>query len=457
MRGRALTWGDRMGFMKRFIIQSLVIGTVLTQGNLSHSMADERSLALSSPTADDFFQSRLGTPLVSGNRAELLIEGTEFYPRRLEMIRSAQHTIDISTFLWCDDEAGLTVARELVQAIKRGVRVRPIVDFFNIYPHEQVYGMLQSAGSPVLIYNPPEWGLDRIYEHSLHEKVMIVDGRRVLTGGANLCNEYMVGGERKLWRDLEVYFEGPLSSVVQTRFDQTWNWMAKTDYSVRKMATRRAADPTGMAFPIKKYKIYLEKTPSDARVAGNDKGLFFQQQSYRDRSQGQMLKAALVDLLDKAKSDIRIYTPYYIPPRAIEDALIRAVSRGVKVTVITNSAETNDADPAKYAALSHYRKSINGGVELREYQSRMMHVKGVMIDQELLFLGSHNLTHRSFNVNGEVGVFFDNSEMLSRFSKAWEEDLLHSHPISHIELEKLQGSISGVLKSLLFGLFEGEI
>ena len=425
---------------------------------LDHLRAEGReNLFLKTRESRELFQRTLGMRPVGGNRTELLIEGPEFFPRRLEMIRNAKRTIDISTFLWCDDESGLAVAQALVDATQRGVRVRPIVDFFNIYPHDQVYGMLARAGAPVLVYNPPNWGLDRITEHALHEKVMVVDGKSVLTGGANLCNEYMIGGVRKLWRDMEVYFEGPLVEVVQSRYDDTWNWMAKTDYRVSKMATRRAADPFGTPFPRMRYRIYKEKTPVDVAPKGNDDGLYFLQQSYRNAKQGSQLKRALVELFDRAQESIKIYTPYYVPPSELEDALIRASKRGVKVTVITNSPETNDAEPARYAAIRHYRKSINGGVEIRQYLPVMMHVKGLMVDDTILHMGSHNLTHRSFEINGEIGVFLDNPEIAQRFAQAWEYDLTQSEEVTYLTLEKLQHSIKGILKTLLFGAFEEQI
>src|SRR5688500_9642380 len=77
------------------------------------------------PTVDDHLQRLAGEPVTLWNRTQLYVDGPEFFPIRLEMIRNARHTIDLITFLWCDDEAGMAVAKALADASRdRGVRVR---------------------------------------------------------------------------------------------------------------------------------------------------------------------------------------------------------------------------------------------------------------------------------------------------------------------------------------------
>src|SRR5690606_34307102 len=137
--------------------------------------------------------------------------------------RRARRSIDIATFLWCDDESGLTIARELARAAQRGVRVRVLISFFNTKPSHRVEAILKSSGIQILEVNPPFWGLDLIQDVN-HEKIMVVDGRESLVGGANLCNEYMLGGGgSQLWREMELWTWGPLNARIQKRYDDTWN------------------------------------------------------------------------------------------------------------------------------------------------------------------------------------------------------------------------------------------
>src|SRR5690349_6953309 len=88
-----------------------------------------------------------GQQIQSGNQIDLLINGKSFFPVRMALIEQAKRTIDLGTFLWCDDFAGFLMAKKLIEAKNRGVKIRVYVDFFNLYrPHEKVYKLLRKAG-----------------------------------------------------------------------------------------------------------------------------------------------------------------------------------------------------------------------------------------------------------------------------------------------------------------------
>ena len=192
------------------------------------------SFSMANPSLQVLLGETTGERVYTQNSVELLVDGPEFYPRRLKLIQQANRTIDLITYLWCDDEAGIRIAQELAAAIRRGVRVRATVEFLNFAKkHDQVYEILERAGSPVLVYNPPYWGLTELNNHSAHEKIMIVDGEVALVGGANLCEEYMIGGPRGLWRDFEVEVRGPVIERIQSRYDTFWNRNARVDLEAR--------------------------------------------------------------------------------------------------------------------------------------------------------------------------------------------------------------------------------
>ena len=67
---------------------------------------------------------------ISNNRdfASILEKGEESLLLRLHMIKAAQKSIDIQTFIWVNDEAGHLVLAELLEAAKRGVKVNIIID-----------------------------------------------------------------------------------------------------------------------------------------------------------------------------------------------------------------------------------------------------------------------------------------------------------------------------------------
>src|SRR5262249_24942719 len=67
-------------------------------------------------------------PLVPGNKIEPLLNGDATYPAMLEAIRNAKHPLSLETYIFDRDETGLTFAKELGAAVRRGVEVRVLID-----------------------------------------------------------------------------------------------------------------------------------------------------------------------------------------------------------------------------------------------------------------------------------------------------------------------------------------
>jgi len=355
------------------------------------------------------YERLAGAPWRSGNQVRLMVDGPEFYPRRLELIRGARKTIDLQAYLWCTDEAGFTVADELIAAKKRGVRVRVIIDFLNIKPHRAIYKKIQQAGIPLVIYNPPQW-FGNINKR-LHEKVMTVDGKHVLLGGANLCSEYMIDRpQERVWHDLELELSGPAVEDMQARFDQTWNWMA----------SRRT-------FGRKRLPLFRDPTPVNSLANGAAWALYQYQQPYLFPGQNLRFIDMFADLISRAAKRVVVYAPYLLMKPKVENALLEAARHGMEVRIFTNSKESNDmAVLLAGGAFSHYRKLLQAGIRIHEIQERTLHAKAVFIDGPTgrwLSAGSHNLTHRSFGLNGEANLLTDDPVAIERFERMVHEDL----------------------------------
>ncbi|MCC7442895.1 MAG: phosphatidylserine/phosphatidylglycerophosphate/cardiolipin synthase family protein [Bdellovibrionales bacterium] len=358
-------------------------------------------------------QTLSGEPFTRGNRFELLVDGPEFYPARLEMIRNARHTIDLTTFLWCDDESGLAVAEALASAAReRNVRVRVIVDWANDKPHARGYQTMRDAGVEMLIFNPLSWGVLNALKR-MHQKTMIVDGTELLLGGANLCDEYMVPhAARGLWRDLELRVRGPQVSRVQARIDATWNWMAQEDNANRIQEgaplLRRYEEPT----PVPRHP-----------EAGTARGIFLYQQP-RIRPEDEARHIELYrQLLLSARERIILYDAYLIPPRDLEEALKDRARKGVSVDIITNSLKSNDMGQVFVSSsLSHFGRLMRAGVRIWEAKERTYHAKGFLIDRSALSVGSHNFTNHSHRNNGESNLLTDQPEAIDRFERMFAED-----------------------------------
>ena len=75
-----------------------------------------------------------GSPLIKGNRVELLVDGPATYAAMLKVIQGAKHHINMETFIFEDDEEmGRKLADLFVRKRAEGVQVNLIYDSCLLY------------------------------------------------------------------------------------------------------------------------------------------------------------------------------------------------------------------------------------------------------------------------------------------------------------------------------------
>ncbi len=150
---------------------------------------------------------------------------------------------------------------------------------------------------------------------------------------------------------------------------------------------------------------------------------------------GDTLIDGLLQLMEQARQEVLIISPYFVPGTQMMDVFGRMRAKGVRIRVLTNSLASNDA-PAAHAGYARYRKDLLGlGVELHEMRADQegtvggmgstrgfgsgsgtgggsksngsrasLHSKAVVIDKRLAVIGSMNLDLRSQLKNSEVAL-----------------------------------------------------
>ncbi|MCA9507866.1 MAG: phosphatidylserine/phosphatidylglycerophosphate/cardiolipin synthase family protein [Myxococcales bacterium] len=116
-------------------------------------------------------QEITGAQLHDASEVKILIDGTHSMPERLRMIGEAKEQVCFQTLTFKDDSSGWKFAHALVEAQKRGVAVRGIVDSVgninSIKDLEQtnaIYSYLIANGVDLRIYNNTvEKGLRKIF------------------------------------------------------------------------------------------------------------------------------------------------------------------------------------------------------------------------------------------------------------------------------------------------------
>jgi phosphatidylserine/phosphatidylglycerophosphate/cardiolipin synthase-like enzyme len=170
----------------------------------------------------------------------------------------------------------------------------------------------------------------------------------------------------------------------------------------------------------------------------------------------------LLGLMQQAKRDVLIISPYFVPGDRMMAVYKEMRQRGVRIRVLTNSLASNDA-PAAHAGYARYRDDLLAiGVEVYEMRSdpstaadllgarsgaagrsehrrsflgsgpggskggtsrASLHSKVVIIDQRLAVIGSMNLDMRSELKNSEVGLVIRSAALSQQATQQIENTL----------------------------------
>jgi putative cardiolipin synthase len=318
---------------------------------------------------------------------------------RADVIRQAKHKITMLYFLARDDRVTLSVMALLREAKHRGVGdIRVIVDgSFHRIP-KPVMAHLRDEGIEIRTYHPfdlshPSWIL-----HRMHEKLIVVDGTRYITGGRNLDTSYF-GLSRKLnFQDRDIYVEGASAADADRRFEELWasKDVAKMGLHATRRAKRDAAEHLGDALQEMIATGYIEPAPRDWAEGGREVGpvRFIPTPAVGD---------AVVDALKSAKESIVIESPYFVPTRFIRQVLLDKAAQGVRVTVMTNSLRSTDGVLPQAAYLEYRGPMARAGIDFREYNGpKTLHSKSIVVDGRLAMIGTFNIDPRSQFLNTEV-------------------------------------------------------
>ncbi len=158
---------------------------------------------------------------------------------RVHLIRAARRSIDVQTFIWAGDESSDLLAYELVQAARRGVKVRILVDSMGTEGAARRIGFNESTypNIEIKIYRPAARRLNpgaprRVISFLLplganqrmHNKLMLVDGVLGITGGRNVGNEYFGLATGYNFKDRDVIVAGPQAAEMARSFEAYWEF-----------------------------------------------------------------------------------------------------------------------------------------------------------------------------------------------------------------------------------------
>ena len=341
---------------------------------------------------------------VSGTTCNWLCTGYEVFPAMLAAIAAAQESVCLETYIFAGGSPGEQVREALLQARKRGVRVRVLIDGLGSYllPAD-FWAQLTKAGAEMRVFNP--LSLHRVAIRN-HRKLLVCDERLAFVGGFNIAPEYDGDGVTCGWCDVGLKIEGPLAAKLARSFDEMF---ALADFKYRPFARFRRS------------------TAKKTVVSPREQLLL----SGPGRGRNPFLRALRRDL-EQAQS-VRIVAAYFLPTWRLRRQIARAAARGGSVQLIL--AGKSDVKLSQLAGRSLYRRLLGACVQIYEYQPQILHAKLVIID-DAVYVGSANFDLRSLHFNYELMVRFQGEELAGQARNIFGAQLARCRRITLDEWRK---------------------
>jgi len=342
-------------------------------------------------------------PLLPGNAIHPLHNGEEAYPRMLEAIASAEHSVTLASYIFDWDEVGHDFADALAAAAKRGVKVHTLVDGIGALGHLSRMGrrLLQSKVE-VASFFPLRFPLGRIRLNLRnHRKTLVVDGKIGFTGGMNISARHLVErDDPDVSKDLHFQVNGPVVGELQHVFVE--DWALATGKVLRGDAYSPELSTAG--------SIYCRGIAS-----GPDQNF-------------ETIHWILLAAFASAEKRIRIVTPYFIPTASLLSAMAMASLRGVRIELVLPSAV--DHPFMRWAADAYLWQLLEHGIRIYRQPPPFVHAKVLIVDDRWVLLGSANLDPRSFRLNFEFNVEAYDTDLAATLSRWIEQCIQASSPVT---------------------------
>ncbi|HLJ74864.1 MAG TPA: cardiolipin synthase [Thermoanaerobaculia bacterium] len=344
-----------------------------------------------------------GTPIVDGNRVDILRNGVQIFPAMLAAIRGAQKTINLEFYIYWDGEIGRQFAETLAERARAGVQIKVILDSVGSAAMSgALIEFLRRNGIDLEWYHPLRWYTISRLNHRTHRKLMVVDGRIGFSGGVGIADEWLGDADSKdHWRDTVLRVEGP--AVTQLQFAFMDNWVKSRGELLTGLDYFPPVEPVGSH-----RTQVIKSSPSEG---------------------SSVVKLLYIVSIVSAVKSIYISNAYFLPDRDTRRALEAAVRRGVDVRVIV-PGEYVDVPLARQASRMQYELLLRRGIRIFEYQPTMMHAKTMVVDGSWSTVGSSNFDDRSFRLNDEVNVNVYDEGIAEQMTLMFLDDLAKSEEIT---------------------------
>ena len=360
----------------------------------------QRPASAASDKGPDYCDLHPFSLTAAGHEFTFYPHGQDRLTSLIDLIESAKASLKLFYYLFDSDTSGTMVRDALAAAARRGVAVDLIVDDFGNDAGAAFFDPLVEAGGSFAVFSP-KWGKRYLVRN--HQKFTIADGKRVMTGGANISDHYFAIPADNGWCDLSVLIEGPVVEQFSRWFGLLQSWVANAEAG-RPRQLRRLRD------------IVKDWDGGEGPVRLLVGGPLVRKGHWAWVLRRDLVTATRLDSV----------SAYFSPPRSFRRLFARIGRRGSARMIMAGKSDITAAiDMARLL----YGKLLRARISLFEFAICKLHMKLLVVD-DITYVGSANLDKRSFRINVELMVRIDDASVAAAMRKLIDHMQASSEPIT---------------------------
>ncbi len=339
-----------------------------------------------------------------GRHHVTLVEyGADALKLRVHLIRSAQRYIDVQNFILRKDETGELLLNELLDAARRGVKVRLLLDQMFTFSDAEYLVLLTMTHTnfEIRFYNPSFYKAKmakhdwisavaccfRRFNQRMHNKLVIVDDTVGVIGGRNIADRYFDYDTNYEFKDRDVAVFGRTVREMRQSFD--WFWESPKTVPVQHLRDVAAELLSQIPQPLELYQPSARLLPLLERSADQKhiEALFIQpafevdrleyfsdrprKEAFPEDSPKKDITRELYNVLTSAQRSVVIQSPYMVLSKRARQVFadLRKNNPDIELIFSTNSLASTDADTVYGNTHKHKKRYVERlGFQMYEFK-----------------------------------------------------------------------------------------
>lgn len=329
--------------------------------------------------------------------------GEKLFESMINDLKKAEKFIFLEYFIIEEGKMWNSILDILKEKVKETVEVRVIYDDIGCMctlPGDY-YKILKKYGINAIPFAKLRGQANNEFNNRSHRKIMVIDGKICYTGGVNIADEYI--NEINLygiWKDVGIRLEGEAVNQLTSIF--------LSDYELNRKNKIQSFD---------EYFTSINKVKDNGYLIPFGDGPV---PIYEKR----VAKTMIMNMLNQAQNYVYMMSPYLIIDNDLCQAIENASLRGIDVRIIT--PHIPDKKIIFTMTRSYYRRLMDAGVKIYEYEPGFVHAKVYLSDDEYAIIGTINLDYRSLVHHFENGIWIYKHQVLNEIKNDIESTISKS-------------------------------